>query len=39
MALLKEKHEIENYDANCYTAFREEIGSLVEQFKKQNNEQ
>jgi hypothetical protein len=24
----------ENDDANCYTAFREEIGSLVEQFKK-----
>ena len=24
----------ENDDANCYTAFREEIGILVEQFKK-----
>ena len=24
----------ENDDANCYTAFREEIGNLVEQFKK-----
>jgi len=23
----------ENDDANCYTAFREEIGNLVEQFK------
>ena len=23
----------ENDDANCYTAFREEIGSLVEQLK------
>ena len=23
----------ENDDANCYTAFREEIGSLFEQFK------
>jgi len=24
----------ENDDANCYTAFREQIGSLVKQFKK-----
>ena len=24
----------EKDDANCYTAFREEIGSLIEQFKK-----
>jgi hypothetical protein len=24
----------ENDDANCYTAFREEIGNLFEQFKK-----
>jgi hypothetical protein len=24
----------ENDDANCYTAFREEIGSIIEQFKK-----
>ena len=24
----------ENNDANCYTAFREEIGSIIEQFKK-----
>lgn len=24
----------ENDDANCYTAFREEIGALFEQFKK-----
>ena len=24
----------ENNDANCYTAFREEIGSLLKQFKK-----
>jgi hypothetical protein len=24
----------ENDDANCYTAFREEIGNLVKQFKK-----
>jgi hypothetical protein len=24
----------ENDDANCYTAFREEIGFLFEQFKK-----
>jgi protein-arginine kinase activator protein McsA len=23
----------ENDDANCYTAFREEIGSIIEQFK------
>jgi hypothetical protein len=23
----------ENDDANCYTAFREEIGNLIEQFK------
>jgi hypothetical protein len=23
-----------NDDANCYTAFREEIGILIEQFKK-----
>jgi hypothetical protein len=24
----------EKDDANCYTAFREEIGGLIEQFKK-----
>jgi hypothetical protein len=26
----------EKDDANCFTAFREEIGSLIEQFKKRD---